>query len=345
VQSALKKHYKTEPNTTKLNVLEAVVRAICHENATMAQADQAFARFKSDFFDWNEVRVSSIEDLKAVFQGMSDDEGRAMRLRRFLRQLFDKTYGFNLDALTKKPLKDSVKVLQEYDVFHSDYILAEVSRLALGGHAIGIDACTLRVLDRLGVGPGDTDLPTYRGSLERAIPKNRGAEFVELIEELAADVCLDPEPNCPACELRKICPRALAPPPPKPSPQAKDASSASESAGKSKNSKGGAKSPPAKPGGADSPAPSAPAPAPAEPKSKGKSKPTAQDQKTTEPQPGKPDEDQTPDPQPAARDKAGKKESPTKGNKPSPPPAKPEKLEKLAESPKEKPAKPKPSKK
>ncbi len=40
------------------------------------------------------------------------------------------------------------------------------------------------------------------------MPKNRGAEFIELIAELDHDTCVEGTPDCPRCELRKICPTA-----------------------------------------------------------------------------------------------------------------------------------------
>ena len=46
--------------------------------------------------------------------------------------------------------------------------------------------------------------------LERAVPKNRGVEFIDLIEELAHDTCVEGEPDCPRCELRKVCPTGAA---------------------------------------------------------------------------------------------------------------------------------------
>ena len=49
-------------------------------------------------------------------------------------------------------------------------------------------------------------MTALRGVLERAVPKNRGAEFVDLIEELAHDTCVAGEPDCPRCALRSICP-------------------------------------------------------------------------------------------------------------------------------------------
>ena len=207
----LKKRYKLDPAIQKFTVLESVIYGICHEDATRDQADQALEAFKAGFFDWNEVRVSSIADIQGVLEAskIHDAENRATKIRRFLRQLFEKTYGFNLDVLAKKPLKDSVKLLQEYEVFANDFILATVTRLALGGHAIGIDAPTRRALERLSVADLGVEAATLRAAIERAVPKNRGVEFVDLIEELAHDTCVEGEPDCPRCELRKICPTGI----------------------------------------------------------------------------------------------------------------------------------------
>jgi endonuclease-3 len=209
IQTLLKKRYKIDPALEKMTILEAVVFGICHEDSTREQAHIALAKFKEGFFDWNEVRVSSLEEIQGVLSTMTDAEGRAFRIRRFLRQLFEKTYGFNLDALTKKPQKESVKSLEEYDAMASDYVLATVTRLALQGHAIPVDAATLRALTRLGIADDPTDLPNLRAALERAVPKTRGLEFSDLLEELAHDTCVEGEPDCPRCELKKICPTGL----------------------------------------------------------------------------------------------------------------------------------------
>jgi endonuclease-3 len=210
VYTLLKKRYKLEPRTERMSILEAVVYGICHEGTTREQANQALSRFKDDFFDWNEVRVSSLEEIQGVLAGLPDPEGRAYRVRRFLRQLFEKTYGFALDALTKKPLKEAIKALQAYEVAESDYVVATVVQQALGGHAIPVDVPTRRGLARLGIADADTDDATLRAALERAVPKNRGGEFVDLMEELTHDTCVGGEPDCPRCELKKICPTGQA---------------------------------------------------------------------------------------------------------------------------------------
>ena len=206
VQTLLKERYPLEPGPDKLSILEAVVYAICHEGSPRGRAAQALAAFKDGFFDWNEVRVSSLDEIQGILKDLDRPDARAFQIRRFLRQLFEKTYGFSLDVLLKKPQKEALKSLEEYEAFGSDYVEAMVTRLALAGHAIPVDAPTLRALVRLGVAEGEAELPALRGVLERAVPKNRGGEFVDLIEELAHDTCVEGEPDCPRCVLQKICP-------------------------------------------------------------------------------------------------------------------------------------------
>jgi endonuclease-3 len=212
VHTLLKKRYKPKPDRSngRLSVLEAVVYGVCHEGSTREQANQALSRFKDGFFDWNEVRVSTIEEIQSALAGLSDSEGRAQRIRRFLRQLFERTYGFTLESLGKKSLKDAVKALQEFEAFSSDYVLATVIQHALGGHAIPVDEPVRRALERIGVVEAGVDNTALRAMLERAVPKNRGCEFIELIEELAHDTCVEGDPDCPHCELKKVCHTGIA---------------------------------------------------------------------------------------------------------------------------------------
>src|SRR3954469_23893024 len=111
VHTLLKKRYKPKPERSngRLPVLEAVVYGLCHEGTTREQANQALSRFKDGFFDWNEVRVSTVEEIQGALAGLPETEGRAQRIRRFLRQLFEHTYGFTLETMSKKTLKDAIK--------------------------------------------------------------------------------------------------------------------------------------------------------------------------------------------------------------------------------------------
>ena len=88
VHALLKKRYKPKPDPSpeRLSVLEGIVYGICHEGTTREQANQSLSRFKDEFYDWNEVRVSTIEEIQGALAGMSETEMRATRIRRFQLQ-------------------------------------------------------------------------------------------------------------------------------------------------------------------------------------------------------------------------------------------------------------------
>jgi endonuclease III len=187
-------------------VLQQFIYGLCREDATAEQADQAYRVLCERFFDWNEVRVSSIRELEEVFAGMPDTEGRAQRLIAFLQEVFETTFSFDLDGLQKKGLKQAAKQLARYQAAN-DYVRAWVVQRSLGGHAIPLDAPTLRCARRLGLLEGsDADREAARASLEHLVPKAKGAQFTDLISTLAGEHCWEDEPNCSACPLAHDCP-------------------------------------------------------------------------------------------------------------------------------------------
>jgi len=206
IHGLLAKRYKLGRPAPRMTVLEAALFGICHEGATRVQANQALSRFKDEFFDWNELRVSSVREIEDALMGLPHPEEKARRVRRFLRQLFERTYGFDLERLTKKPLKEAIKILREFEAGQSDFVIGTVIQEALGGHALPIDEPSRRCLARLEVIDDSTSAEAARSTLEHAIPKSRGAQFTALLEELAHDTCVQGEPNCPPCALVKLCP-------------------------------------------------------------------------------------------------------------------------------------------
>jgi endonuclease-3 len=189
-------------------VLEQFIYAICREGVTAEQARRAFRTLREKFFDWNEVRVSSPRELAEAIEGLPDAEARGQRLIDFLQEVFETTFSFDLEGLHKKGLKQAAKQLARYQAAN-EYAVASVIQQSLGGHAIPLDAPTVRVLRRLGLIEGDQeDVEAIRASLEHQIPKARGPHFVDFVSALAEEACWEGEPNCPACPLRNHCPTA-----------------------------------------------------------------------------------------------------------------------------------------
>jgi endonuclease III len=189
-------------------VLEECVYGLCRENATREQADRAYRRLRERFFDFNEMRVSSVRELEEAFAGLTEPEARAQRLISLLQEVFETEFSFDLDKLQKLGLKQAAKQLTRYQAA-DEYLGAWVVQRCLGGHAIPLDAPTLRCARRLGmVDAGQEDPEAARASLEHLVPKAKGPLFTDLVSDLAEQVCREGEPDCPACPLNAECPTA-----------------------------------------------------------------------------------------------------------------------------------------
>jgi endonuclease-3 len=191
-----------------LPVLEQFLFGICREGSSPEMAQQAFENLRSQFYDWNEVRVSSAKELEEAMEGLSDPEGRAERILAFLHEVFDTTFSFDMEHVHKKGLKQGAAFLARAKGA-SDHVAAWVVQRSLGGHAMPVDEPTIRVCQRLGlIDPEVKDAKAVRTTLEHLVPKNKGSQFTDAVSILAEQACWEGEPSCASCPIRSACPSA-----------------------------------------------------------------------------------------------------------------------------------------
>jgi len=225
-QNALKKKFSLPTADAAVEprpLLEELIYAICREGSTPADADAGYARLRKAFIDWNEVRVSTVQEVGEILRPLSGPGTRAKRIIGLLQEVFEDKYAFDLSDITKKGLKDTARKLRFYKEGVNDYAVAWVIQRTLGGHAIPLDEPTLRVLTRLGI-VEDVDpesLEAVRGSLEHVIPKTRGPEFTDLMSIHAKELCVEKDPHCSACPLKSDCPVGIENTSKKPEPKPK----------------------------------------------------------------------------------------------------------------------------
>jgi len=220
VMSCLSKS-KAPPELPGRPVLEQFIYAVCREGSTREAADNAFKSLQEQFFDWNEVRVSSVRELADALEGLSDAETRAQRIIDFLQEVFETTFSFDLEPLQKKGFKQAAKQLSRFTAAN-DYAVAWVVQQSLGGHAIPLDGQSTRVLKRIGLLDEQCDnCEAMRASLEHQIPKAKGSQFVDLVSDLAEATCFESDPACPDCPLHNCCPTGALPRPASAAPASK----------------------------------------------------------------------------------------------------------------------------
>lgn len=191
VHKVLKRHYKSVRPDPERPVLEHLVLACCLEDAHHEPSEETFAALVHTFFDWNEIRVTSIRELTEVVAGLPDPRAAANRLKRVLQGVFEATYSFDLEFLRKKNLGPTIKWLRKIDGT-TNFSVAYVVQSALGGHAIPVDSGTMRALRLLElVSDKDVEAGVVPG-MERAIPKAKGIEFGSALHQLGADLTANP---------------------------------------------------------------------------------------------------------------------------------------------------------
>jgi len=244
IHKVLKKHYKPVCPQER-TVLEHLLYACCLENTSYETADQAYASVSTDFFDWNEVRVSTVKELAEVMHALPDPSSAASNLKRILQGVFESTYSFDLEMLRKQNLGVAQQRLRKLEG-STEFAVAYVTQAVLGGHAIPVDRGLFDCFAVLGlVTEADRKSGTVPG-MERAIAKNKGIEFGSLAHQLGADFVANPYAPALHKILFEIAPECKEHLPKKPPKGSKPPTVALAPADESKKSKHAKESNPSK---------------------------------------------------------------------------------------------------
>ena len=158
----------------------------CLENSTFEAADDAMARLQENFFDWNEVRVTTVAELAECCKGVSVPEETAISIKKTLHGIFEEFYQFDLDFLKKENLSKAVQTFEKFKGV-SPFVVSYVAQNGLAGHSIPLDRATMRLFYMLEIVSEDEADKMKVAGLERTIPKAKGVEFFVLIHQLAAE--------------------------------------------------------------------------------------------------------------------------------------------------------------
>ena len=172
VQKVLKRDHKPIAPPVRF-VLEHMLYACCLENSPHELADQGFDTLRNDYFDWNEVRVSSVRELTETLKMLHDPAEAASRVKQVLQSVFEAIYSFDLESLIKENIGQAVTTLQKYSGT-TPFVVAYVTQQALGGHAIPVNQGLMESFRIIGI---VSDTEAKKGvvpGLIRAIPKNKG---------------------------------------------------------------------------------------------------------------------------------------------------------------------------
>ncbi len=180
----VKKEYQLITPPSNRSVLEHMIYGCCLEDSTFDAADDAFAKLQENYFDWNEVRVTTVAELEESCRNLSDPTAAAKSLKKTLHGIFEHYYQFDLDFLKKENLSKAVQTFQKFNGV-SQFVVSYVAQNGLGGHSIPLDQSLMRLFYVLGIVTEDESKKDRVPGLERTIAKAKGAEFSILVHQLA----------------------------------------------------------------------------------------------------------------------------------------------------------------
>ena len=200
---AVKKDFQPINPPSNRTVMDHAIYACCLENSTAEEADEALAKLQENYFDWNEVRVTTDRELATTVKSLTDPLKAATRVKKMLYGIFETYYQFDLEFLKKENLG---KAVQSFDkmVGVTPFAISYISQHGLGGHSIPTDKALLNLMVVLGIISEDEAGKGKIPGLERAIPKAKGIEFSSLVHQLAVALYKTPFSTAVRNQILKI---------------------------------------------------------------------------------------------------------------------------------------------
>ncbi|HEX5471251.1 MAG TPA: hypothetical protein VFW73_05165 [Lacipirellulaceae bacterium] len=187
----LRKQFNPVPQPKDRSMLEHLLFACLLEDSPQEAAEQVFNSLKQDYFGWNEVRVSTIRELTDALKPLVNPAESAARLKQTLHSVFESVYEFDIESLKKQNIGQAAKHLEKYNGT-TNFAVAYVTQNALGGHAIPLNQGALILLHTVGVISDDEFAKRAVPGLERAVPKNKGAEVGSMLHQAGVEVGRNP---------------------------------------------------------------------------------------------------------------------------------------------------------
>lgn len=177
----LKRTYPEVERTTYEDPVEALICGIISERMTETAAQRAYREITRSFVDWNDLRVSRVEEIAEVF-GRNTAGGRAaaLAITAALRGIFDEHHKISLATLKKlgkRPARQDLEKIEGVSRFVINYCLLT----SLEAHAIPLTEPMADYLKRHGIIEGNADADEVEGFLTRCVAAKDAYEFYALL--------------------------------------------------------------------------------------------------------------------------------------------------------------------
>ncbi len=209
IYKKLKKRYPDEPVVLSRDrkLLEHLVFAVFLENAKFETASAAFDAMERYYIDWNEIRVSTANEIADVVGPIPDATRVGERLRRLLQWIFDATYKFDLEDLRARGRDGVVEFLKTVP-FSTPFMNDYAALFGCGEGALPLSEGALRALRLLDFVVVSADGREIVPELDGAFEGDEALDFFFALHELGAEM-FDDERRADAMKFLRLIDAAV----------------------------------------------------------------------------------------------------------------------------------------
>ena len=173
----------------------------------LADAKKAFTNLRTNFVDWNEVRISPVEEVRDNLKGADDALALAERLQAHLMYLFLEQHHVGLEFLREKTNAEIKAFFKKMGSVADSTVGLTLERLN-GYPVVPLEASSMTFLERIGLAePSTTALARQKGLYEK-VSADQVYGLSLMIQDQARYTCPTDEEDldCPDCALKRGCP-------------------------------------------------------------------------------------------------------------------------------------------
>ena len=177
----LKRAHPKVETTSYDDPIDALIYGIVSERVSETATQRAMKGFRETFVDWNDLRVSRVEEIVEVLhEDTAVNRTTAFALTTALRAIFDEYHTLslqNLKKVGKRPAKQALESLEGTD----PYVVGYCMLTSLQGHAIPLTGQMADYLKQHEVVDPEADEQDIEGFLTRQVAAKNAYEFYALL--------------------------------------------------------------------------------------------------------------------------------------------------------------------
>ena len=203
----LEEEYGPWPGLVLHDSLDFVLLSLLLLHLPLTEGWRAYRAFKSQFVDWNEVRIATAKEVQDVLRQAEEPLELSLFLKGFLHRLFTERHHVGLEFLHEMNISEIRSFFKKSPGFSESTVNLILERLK-EYPVLPLEVWMQRCVERLGlVTPSSTSLQRQK-DLYSQMPREKIFEVHSYLKEHARSLCgpHDKEIDCPHCVLKRGCP-------------------------------------------------------------------------------------------------------------------------------------------